>query len=67
MIAHEVAECLFKLGFQVYVFDGDNVRQGLCSDLSFSREGRAENVRRIVEVVKLFADAGGGFVLSSHH
>lgn len=57
-IAHEVEAYLFDLGFQVYVFDGDNVRHGLCSDLSFSREGRAENVRRIAEVVKLFADGG---------
>lgn len=57
-IAHEVEAHLFNLGFQVYVFDGDNVRHGLCSDLSFSREGRAENIRRIAEVVKLFADAG---------
>lgn len=57
-IAHEVEAHLFSLGFQVYVFDGDNVRHGLCSDLSFSREGRTENIRRIAEVVKLFADAG---------
>jgi len=40
------------------VFDGDNVRHGLCSDLGFSREDRAENLRSIAEMVKLFIDAG---------
>ena len=43
---------------RTYVFDGDNVRHGLCSDLGFSREDRAENLRRIAEMVKLFIDAG---------
>ena len=41
-----------------YVFDGDNVRHGLCGDLSFSPEGRAENNRRIAEMLRLFLDAG---------
>jgi len=41
-----------------YVFDGDNVRHGLCSDLSFSASDRTENIRRIGEMVKLFIDAG---------
>ena len=57
-IAHAVEERLHSLGRLTYVFDGDNVRQGLCSDLSFSPEGRAENLRRIAEMVKLFLDAG---------
>ncbi|WP_035243761.1 adenylyl-sulfate kinase [Desulfonatronovibrio hydrogenovorans] len=57
-IAHAVEERLHQLGRLTYVFDGDNVRQGLCSDLSFSPEGRAENLRRISEMVKLFLDAG---------
>ena len=57
-IAHAVEEELYKQGRLTYVFDGDNVRQGLCSDLSFSPEGRAENLRRISEMVKLFLDAG---------
>jgi adenylyl-sulfate kinase len=41
-----------------YVLDGDNVRHGLSADLGFSPEDRAENVRRIGEVAKLFVDAG---------
>jgi bifunctional enzyme CysN/CysC len=49
---------LFKKGFQVYVLDGDNVRQGLNGDLSFAAEDRTENIRRVGEVAKLFADAG---------
>lgn len=57
-IAHAVEEKLHAMGRLTYVFDGDNVRQGLCSDLSFSPEGRAENLRRISEMVKLFLDAG---------
>ncbi len=57
-IAHAVEECLHKQGVRTYVFDGDNVRHGLCKDLSFSPEGRAENLRRIGEMVKLFLDAG---------
>lgn len=57
-IAHAVEERLHEMGRLTYVFDGDNVRQGLCSDLSFSPEGRAENLRRISEMVKLFLDAG---------
>lgn len=57
-IAHAVEERLHQMGRLTYVFDGDNVRQGLCSDLSFSPEGRAENLRRISEMVKLFLDAG---------
>lgn len=51
-------ECeLLKLGCATYVLDGDNVRHGLCRDLGFSPEDRAENIRRIGEVAKLFVDA----------
>jgi adenylylsulfate kinase len=57
-IAHEVEERLHEKGQLTYVFDGDNVRHGLCRDLSFSPEGRAENLRRISEMIKLFLDAG---------
>ncbi len=46
------------MGCRTYVFDGDNVRHGLCGDLGFSREDRAENLRRIAEMVRLFLDAG---------
>ena len=57
-IAHAVEKRLFDLGANVYVFDGDNVRHGLCGDLSFSPEDRAENLRRIAEMTRLFMDAG---------
>ena len=57
-LAHAVEERLHLMGCRTYVFDGDNVRHGLCSDLGFSREDRAENLRRIAEMVKLFVDAG---------
>ena len=57
-IAAELERQLFNLGRQVYVLDGDRVRHGLCSDLAFSPQERAENIRRVGEVAKLFADAG---------
>ena len=43
---------------QVYVLDGDNVRQGLNSNLGFSPDDRVENIRRVAEAAKLMADAG---------
>lgn len=49
---------LYVLGYLSYVLDGDNIRHGLNKDLSFKSEDRAENIRRIGEVAKLFADAG---------
>ncbi|XP_066355722.1 adenylyl-sulfate kinase 3-like isoform X3 [Miscanthus floridulus] len=45
-------------GHLTYVLDGDNLRHGLTRDLSFKAEDRAENIRRVGEVAKLFADAG---------
>ena len=57
-IAHVVEERLHQMGCRTFVLDGDNVRHGLCSDLGFSDEDRAENIRRIGEVTKLFVDAG---------
>jgi adenylylsulfate kinase len=57
-IAHHVEKELHSLGCSTYVLDGDNVRHGLCSDLSFSAGDRSENIRRIGEMVKLFVDAG---------
>lgn len=45
-------------GRTAYVLDGDNIRHGLCADLGFSAEARAENIRRVAEVAKLFNDAG---------
>jgi len=57
-IAHLVEKVLHHQGHHTYVLDGDNIRHGLGSDLTFSSEDRAENIRRIGEVVKLFVDAG---------
>jgi bifunctional enzyme CysN/CysC len=57
-IATELERELFSLGKHVYVLDGDNIRHGLGSDLGFSPKDRTENIRRIGEVAKLFADAG---------
>ncbi len=57
-IAHCVERELFSRGIHTYVFDGDNVRHGLNSNLGFSREDRRENLRRIAELSKLFVDAG---------
>jgi adenylylsulfate kinase len=57
-LAHEVEERLHRLGCRTFVFDGDNVRHGLCSDLGFSVEDRTENIRRIGEMTKLFIEAG---------
>src|SRR5690606_7287835 len=45
-------------GHAAYRLDGDNIRMGLNKNLGFSAEDRAENIRRIGEVAKLFADAG---------
>jgi len=57
-IAVEVDKILFSLGIHTYILDGDNVRHGLNKDLAFSPEDREENIRRIGEVAKLFADSG---------
>jgi adenylylsulfate kinase len=57
-IAHHVERELFNDGIHAYVLDGDNIRHGLNSNLTFSREDRKENLLRIVEVSKLFVDAG---------
>ncbi|MDB6016250.1 MAG: cysC [Pedosphaera sp.] len=57
-IATELERELFNIGKHSYVLDGDNVRHGLGSDLGFSPEDRKENIRRVGEMAKLFADAG---------
>lgn len=57
-VAHAVEERLHQLGCRTFVFDGDNVRHGLCSDLGFSIEDRSENIRRIGEMVNLSLQAG---------
>ncbi|NOZ09537.1 MAG: adenylyl-sulfate kinase [Gammaproteobacteria bacterium] len=57
-LAHAVEEQLYQLGCSTFVFDGDNVRHGLCNDLGFSEEDRKENIRRIGEMTNLFLQAG---------
>ena len=57
-IAHHLEKMLHNMKCSTYVFDGDNVRHGLCQDLGFTPEDRSENIRRIGEMVKLFVDAG---------
>jgi len=57
-LAHAVEERLHLMGCRTYVFDGDNVRHGICGDLGFSLEDRSENMRRIAEMVNLFLDSG---------
>lgn len=57
-LAHAVEEALYQQGRRTFVFDGDNVRHGLCADLGFSLEDRLENLRRIAEMARLFIEAG---------
>ena len=57
-IAVELQALIFEAGCNVYLLDGDNVRHGLNKNLGFSPEDREENIRRIGEVAKLFADSG---------
>ena len=57
-IAHKVEKELFANSIRTYVLDGDNIRHGLNSDLGFSPADRRENIRRIVELSKLFIEAG---------
>ena len=57
-VANTVDHKLHALGKHTFVLDGDNVRHGLNKNLGFSAEDRAENIRRIGEVAKLFCDAG---------
>lgn len=49
---------LFEKGWQAFVLDGDGVRLGLNAGLGFSPADRSENIRRVAEAAKLFADAG---------
>ncbi|HEC06745.1 MAG TPA: adenylyl-sulfate kinase [Thiolapillus brandeum] len=57
-LAHAVEERLHQMNCRTFVFDGDNVRHGLCSDLGFGEEDRKENIRRIGEMTRLFVEAG---------
>ena len=57
-IAFTLEHALVQQGRLAYVLDGDNIRHGLNKNLGFSAADRDENIRRIGEVAKLFADAG---------
>jgi len=57
-LAHALEEKLFQKGCKTFVLDGDNIRQGLNSNLDFSEAGRTENIRRISEVSKLMLESG---------
>ena len=57
-VANKVEELLAARKAQTYLLDGDNVRFGLNSDLGFEEKDRRENIRRVGEVAKLFADSG---------
>ena len=57
-VANLLEKKLAEHGKHTYLLDGDNVRHGLCGDLTFSDKDRVENIRRIGEVSKLFVDAG---------
>ena len=63
-IANALEKELHKMNISTYLLDGDNVRKGLNSDLSFSPADRRENIRRIAEVSSLMID-GGLVVLSA--
>jgi 3'-phosphoadenosine 5'-phosphosulfate synthase len=57
-IAFQLEAFLVSRGIPAYGLDGDNVRRGLNKNLGFSKEDREENIRRVAEVAKLFADSG---------
>ena len=57
-LAYALEDILHKNMIRTYVLDGDNIRQGLCKDLGFSKSDRIENIRRIGEVSKLMMEAG---------
>lgn len=63
-IAKELIKNLCDSGRYVNSLDGDNVRNGLCSDLGFSHEDRSENIRRVGHVAKLFMENGNIVVCS---
>ncbi|MEM6766058.1 MAG: adenylyl-sulfate kinase [Bacteroidota bacterium] len=57
-IAKAIEKELHEMGYFTKLLDGDNIRTGLCKDLSFSESDRKENIRRIAEVSKLFVEGG---------
>ena len=63
-VARSAERILHDLGLQTVTLDGDNMRLGLCSDLSFSDADRDENVRRVAETAKLFLDQGNVVIVA---
>ena len=57
-LSFALEEYIVSKGLPAYCLDGDNIRCGLNKNLGFSDSDRVENIRRIAEVAKLFADAG---------
>jgi bifunctional enzyme CysN/CysC len=57
-LAYGLEKRLFDLGVHCHVLDGENMRLGVCKDLGFSADDRAENIRRAAEVARLFNNAG---------
>ena len=57
-LANTLDKELTSMGIHTYILDGDNIRNGLCSDLGFEDKDRHENIRRVAEVSKLMFDAG---------
>jgi len=57
-LAFQLEHLLVEQRYKAYVLDGDNMRHGLNNNLGFGTEDRTENIRRVGEVAKLFADAG---------
>ena len=57
-IANALESRLNSLNVSTYALDGDNIRFGICKDLTFSPKDRTENIRRIAEIANLFVDAG---------
>lgn len=57
-IANNLEKELYSKGIATYVLDGDNIRDGINKDLGFSASDREENIRRVAEIAKLFANAG---------
>ena len=57
-LALRLEHYFFCKGYKVFILDGDNMRNGLCTDLGFTEPDRKENLRRVGEVAKLMLDAG---------
>ncbi|MBW2937447.1 adenylyl-sulfate kinase [Aureisphaera sp. CAU 1614] len=57
-VANALEKALLEKGLHTYILDGDNVRNGLNNNLTFSPQDRTENIRRIAEVAQLMVDAG---------